>query len=141
MSVKRFRVQLREGLLEIIASASEYELLPIRHREDATLAQLALHCPHKLDAPRFTDPHTKAMDASWLIEAVGTGYFDMKPTSEFLMTHNKTFPDFINEIEGLSAGAGVPFPTLFMHNHGMFLRRRGCRPWSVVFFSPSPPAL
>ena len=48
-----------KGLLEILSSASEFELLPVRHREDDTLAALALHCPQKLDAPRFTDPHTK----------------------------------------------------------------------------------
>ena len=48
------------GLLEILASASEYEALPVRHREDDALAQLALHCPYKLESPRYTDPHTKA---------------------------------------------------------------------------------
>lgn len=47
------------GLLEIVASASEFELLPVRLREDDTLAALAAHCPHKLESPRFSDPHTK----------------------------------------------------------------------------------
>ena len=40
-----------KGLLEILSSASEFELLPVRHREDDQLASLAIHCPHKLDAP------------------------------------------------------------------------------------------
>ena len=47
------------GLLEIVASASEFELLPVRIREDDALAALAAHCPHKLDSPRFSDPHAK----------------------------------------------------------------------------------
>jgi len=49
-----------KGLLEIVASAAEFEQLPVRHREDDTLAQLALHCPQQLDEPRFNDPHVKA---------------------------------------------------------------------------------
>ena len=48
-----------KGLLEILSSASEFELLPMRHREDEQLKALAMHCPQKLDQPRFTDPHTK----------------------------------------------------------------------------------
>ena len=34
-------------------------MLPVRHREDDSLAQLSNHCPHKLEEPRFNDPHTK----------------------------------------------------------------------------------
>jgi len=49
-----------KGLIEILASASEYDLLPMRHREDDALAKLAIHCSQKLDNPRWTDPHTKA---------------------------------------------------------------------------------
>eukprot|EP00966_Prymnesium_polylepis_P220558 5102090-Prymnesium_polylepis.1 len=49
-----------KGLLEILASASEFETLPVRHREDDTLQQLSLHCPQQLDDPRFNDPHIKA---------------------------------------------------------------------------------
>ena len=36
------------GLIEILCSASEYERLPIRHKEDALLAQLATKIPLKL---------------------------------------------------------------------------------------------
>jgi len=48
-----------KGLMEILASASEFELLPVRHREDDALTTLALHCPNKLESPKFTEPHAK----------------------------------------------------------------------------------
>jgi len=48
------------GLLEILSSASEFELLPLRHREDDMLEGYHKHCQYKLDEPKFTDPHTKA---------------------------------------------------------------------------------
>jgi hypothetical protein len=38
----------------------EYDTLPVRYHEDDALAKLALHCPHKLPEPKWTDPHTKA---------------------------------------------------------------------------------
>ncbi|KAF8792805.1 U5 small nuclear ribonucleoprotein 200 kDa helicase-like [Argiope bruennichi] len=47
------------GLLEIISSAAEYECVPIRHREDNLLKQLATRLPHKLANPKFSDPHVK----------------------------------------------------------------------------------
>jgi len=47
------------GLLEILSSASEFELLPVRHREDDVLEAHHKHCHHKLDEPRFGAPHTK----------------------------------------------------------------------------------
>ena len=49
-----------KGLIEILASAGEFDSLPVRHREDDILAQLAAHCPLKLDDPRYNDPHAKA---------------------------------------------------------------------------------
>ncbi|XP_046850049.1 U5 small nuclear ribonucleoprotein 200 kDa helicase-like [Xenia sp. Carnegie-2017] len=49
-----------KGLIEIIASAYEYENLPIRHHEDTTLKQLSTRVPHKLTSQKFNDPHTKA---------------------------------------------------------------------------------
>lgn len=49
-----------KGLIEILASAGEFDALPVRHREDDILAQLAAHCPLKLDDPRYNDPHAKA---------------------------------------------------------------------------------
>ncbi|XP_077119026.1 U5 small nuclear ribonucleoprotein 200 kDa helicase [Ranitomeya variabilis] len=47
------------GLIEIISNAAEYESIPIRHREDNLLRQLAQKVPHKLTTPRFNDPHVK----------------------------------------------------------------------------------
>ena len=53
------RTKLR-GLVEILCSASEYESLPIRHKEDALLRQLATRVPLKLTNVKYNDPHTKA---------------------------------------------------------------------------------
>ncbi|XP_020612728.1 U5 small nuclear ribonucleoprotein 200 kDa helicase-like, partial [Orbicella faveolata] len=47
------------GLIEIISSAYEYERLPIRHHEDATLKQLMNRVPHKVTNPKYNDPHVK----------------------------------------------------------------------------------
>uniref|UniRef100_A0A8C6XK36 SEC63 domain-containing protein n=1 Tax=Naja naja TaxID=35670 RepID=A0A8C6XK36_NAJNA len=47
------------GLIEIISNAAEYENIPIRHHEDNLLRQLAQKVPHKLNNPKFNDPHIK----------------------------------------------------------------------------------
>ncbi|XP_069475191.1 U5 small nuclear ribonucleoprotein 200 kDa helicase [Ambystoma mexicanum] len=47
------------GLIEIISNAAEYENIPIRHHEDNLLRQLAQKVSHKLNNPRFNDPHVK----------------------------------------------------------------------------------
>ena len=52
------------GLLEIMASAAEYESVPVRHHEDQILRALSARLPNKptgggASAPRFNDPHTK----------------------------------------------------------------------------------
>lgn len=52
------------GLIEIISSASEYDEIPVRHREDNLLRSLSQRLPNKLIAtggnqPKFNDPHTK----------------------------------------------------------------------------------
>ncbi|XP_076308174.1 U5 small nuclear ribonucleoprotein l(3)72Ab isoform X1 [Tachypleus tridentatus] len=47
------------GLIEIISSAAEYENIPVRHHEDSILRQLASRLPHKLNNPKFSDPHVK----------------------------------------------------------------------------------
>ena len=50
------------GLLEIVASASEYATLAIRHGDDRVLQKLAAHLPQKLpDDAKFTEPHIKAL--------------------------------------------------------------------------------
>ncbi|EOD12464.1 hypothetical protein EMIHUDRAFT_422149 [Emiliania huxleyi CCMP1516] len=49
-----------KGLVEILASAAEFDALPVRHREDDVLQRLGSHCPLALEEPRFNDPHVKA---------------------------------------------------------------------------------
>ncbi|XP_015785684.1 U5 small nuclear ribonucleoprotein 200 kDa helicase [Tetranychus urticae] len=48
-----------KSLIEIISSATEYESIPIRHREDAILKQLLSKVPNKIQNPKYTDPHLK----------------------------------------------------------------------------------
>ena len=52
------RTKMR-GLIEILANASEFEDLPIRHKEDRVLAKLAMHLPVKIDRPDYSSPATK----------------------------------------------------------------------------------
>ena len=47
------------GLVEILSSAAEYEGLPIRHKEDHLLKQLAQRVPLKLPQAKYNDPHVK----------------------------------------------------------------------------------
>ena len=49
-----------KGILEILTSASEFDLLPMRHGEEKALRQLAAHVPLSNDALKYTNPHTKA---------------------------------------------------------------------------------
>ncbi|KAK8595325.1 hypothetical protein V6N13_016700 [Hibiscus sabdariffa] len=49
-----------KGLLEILASASEYANLPIRPGEEEVLRRLINHQRFSFENPRFTDPHVKA---------------------------------------------------------------------------------
>ena len=48
-----------KGLLEILSSAAEYEGIPIRHKEESLLRQLATRVPLKLPQARYNDPHVK----------------------------------------------------------------------------------
>ncbi|XP_057859614.2 DExH-box ATP-dependent RNA helicase DExH12 [Cryptomeria japonica] len=49
-----------KGLLEILASASEYSQLPIRPGEEETIRKLINHQKFAVDKPKYTDPHVKA---------------------------------------------------------------------------------
>ncbi|KAL4388243.1 hypothetical protein GQ457_09G026150 [Hibiscus cannabinus] len=49
-----------KGLMEILASASEYANLPIRPGEEEVLRRLINHQRFSFDNPRYTDPHVKA---------------------------------------------------------------------------------
>ncbi|KAK4751540.1 hypothetical protein SAY87_005022 [Trapa incisa] len=64
-SIERFSSSLTtktrmKGLLEIVASASEYDLLPIRPGEEELLRRLINHQRFSFDNPKCTDPHIKA---------------------------------------------------------------------------------
>ncbi|KAL4388632.1 hypothetical protein GQ457_09G026400 [Hibiscus cannabinus] len=49
-----------KGLMEILASASEYANLPIRPGEEDVLRRLINHQRFSFENPRYTDPHVKA---------------------------------------------------------------------------------
>ncbi|KAK8671368.1 hypothetical protein V6N13_037964 [Hibiscus sabdariffa] len=49
-----------KGLMEILASASEYANLPIRPGEEEVLRRLINHQRFSFENPRYTDPHVKA---------------------------------------------------------------------------------
>jgi len=49
-----------KGLLEILASASEYSHLPMRPGEEEAVRKLVMHQRFSMDKPKFTDPHVKA---------------------------------------------------------------------------------
>ena len=48
------------GLVEIVAAASEFEDLQLRHGEETLLRNLSTKLPHKIGGAKFNDPHTKA---------------------------------------------------------------------------------
>ncbi|GAB4837622.1 DExH-box ATP-dependent RNA helicase DExH12 [Ancistrocladus abbreviatus] len=49
-----------KGLLEILASASEYAQLPIRPGEEELIRRLINHQRFSFENPKYTDPHVKA---------------------------------------------------------------------------------
>ncbi|KAK3020100.1 hypothetical protein RJ639_003724 [Escallonia herrerae] len=49
-----------KGLLEILASASEYEQLPMRPGEEDLIRRLINHQRFSFDSPKCSDPHVKA---------------------------------------------------------------------------------
>ncbi|KAI5074534.1 hypothetical protein GOP47_0010495 [Adiantum capillus-veneris] len=49
-----------KGLLEILASASEYSQLPVRPGEEETIRKMINHQRFGIDKPKCTDPHAKA---------------------------------------------------------------------------------
>ncbi|KAG7592448.1 Sec63 domain [Arabidopsis thaliana x Arabidopsis arenosa] len=51
---------LMKGLLEILTSASEYDMIPIRPGEEDTVRRLINHQRFSFENPKCTDPHVKA---------------------------------------------------------------------------------
>jgi hypothetical protein len=47
------------GLIEILCNATEFEALPIRHKEDKIIEKLARHLPVKINKPDWNSPATK----------------------------------------------------------------------------------
>lgn len=48
-----------QGLLEILAAASEFDDVPVRPGEERVVQKLLQHAPLAVDKPRYADPHTK----------------------------------------------------------------------------------
>jgi hypothetical protein len=47
------------ALLEVVAAASEFDQIPVRHHEATKLRKLAAHLPMKLDSTSFADGRSK----------------------------------------------------------------------------------
>ena len=67
-TVELFSLSLRQktklrGLLEIVANASEFDDVPLRHKEEATLAKLAERLPNQMKKQKWSDPHVKVCAA------------------------------------------------------------------------------
>jgi len=50
----------RQGLVEILSNASEFDSIPFRPGEEDLVERLLKHVPLTLENAKFTDPHTKA---------------------------------------------------------------------------------
>jgi len=48
-----------KGLLEILSAAAEYDVIPVRHGEEAILRKLAAHLPLGIEKPSYTNARTK----------------------------------------------------------------------------------
>jgi pre-mRNA-splicing helicase BRR2 len=48
------------GLIDILSNATEFEEIPIRHKEPKLLEQMSRHCPIKIAKPEYNKPSTKA---------------------------------------------------------------------------------
>jgi len=63
-TIELFSLSLRQktklrALLEIITNASEFNDVPIRHKEEATLKKLAERLPNQMRSQKWSDPHVK----------------------------------------------------------------------------------
>jgi pre-mRNA-splicing helicase BRR2 len=48
------------GLIELLSNASEFEDIPIRHKEEKLVEKLAMHLPVKINKPDYHSPATKS---------------------------------------------------------------------------------
>lgn len=63
-TIELFSLSLRQktnlrALLEILTNASEFNDVPIRHKEEATLRKLSERLPNQMKAQKWNDPHVK----------------------------------------------------------------------------------
>lgn len=141
------------GLIEIISNAAEYENIPLRHHEDSLLRQLAQKVPHKLNNPKFNDPHIKT---NLLLQA----HLSRMQLSAELQSDTE---EILSKVGGPQCGRGLrgcrpvreqPQPHLLSHSSP--LRRSGSsrpvwmsspamagsallwQPWSWPRWSPRP---
>lgn len=66
--------------MDILAHATEFSDLPVRHREENVLQQLAARLPIKIPDAKFNDPHVKA---NLLLQVSHRGHRVPPPPSPF----------------------------------------------------------
>merc|ERR1719160_1884397 len=100
----------RRGLLDVLCAASEYDSVPVRSGEEATLPGLAQSLGLKIDKDKFSDPHTKAL---LLLHA----HFNRTPISTDLATDQRFVLDHaVRLLQGLvdeMTSCGWLTPALF----------------------------
>merc|ERR1711953_1372133 len=77
----------RRGLLDILCAASEFDAVPVRSGEDATLRGLAQSLGMKIEKEKLNDPHTKAqllLNAHFNRTAITT---DLSSDQRFVLEH------------------------------------------------------
>lgn len=77
----------RRGLLDILCAASEFDAVPVRSGEEATLRGLAQTLGVKVEKDKLNDPHTKAMlllSAHFSRSAITT---DLASDQRFILEH------------------------------------------------------
>merc|ERR1711953_1224554 len=77
----------RRGLLDILCAASEFDAVPVRSGEEATLRGLAQSLGIKVEKEKLNDPHTKAqllLNAHFNRTAITT---DLSSDQRFVLEH------------------------------------------------------
>eukprot|EP00435_Cladocopium_sp_Y103_P043531 s679_g12.t1 len=77
----------RKGLLDILCAASEFDAVPVRSGEEATLYGLAQSLGMKVDKDKLNDPHTKAqllLNAHFTRTPITT---DLSSDQKFILEH------------------------------------------------------
>ncbi|EGC38998.1 DEAD/DEAH box helicase [Dictyostelium purpureum] len=72
----------RKGIIDILSNSPEFNVIPIRHREEQIISKMASHLPLKIDKPDFAQIATKV---NVLLQA----HFSRKPISADLYQDQK----------------------------------------------------